>query len=292
MMNYFILLLAIVVLTAQTLIFKAFNRSFKLDNTSFFAFNSVNYFVVVCTYLAIGGKIPPLLPITIVFGASFGIVFVTIVYCYMKAMETGPLSFSVLALSFGIVLPILFGGIFWDEGIKLIQVAGLILLFVTFILFAGSLKVAAFPGRKLWIAFCLLTFTGNGIGMILLKSHQMLSGGSQVRELLLVAFATATIVCLVMLGISLARKGKISPLFKTNFAVLAVGAGISTAMGNYFNVYLNSRMPGIIQFPVSNGGVALASTVLSWIIFKEKINRRGLLGLATGIAALVLLSLN
>ncbi|HWP68371.1 MAG TPA: hypothetical protein VN437_03640, partial [Rectinemataceae bacterium] len=274
------------------LVFKGFNRSFKLDNSSFFAFNFVSYFVVVCTYLAIGGKIPPLLPITLAFGVAFGIVFVTIVYCYMKAMETGPLSFSVLALSFGIVLPILYGSIFWGESIQAIQVVGLFLLFATFFLFAGSLKIAPFPGRKLWIAFCLLTFAGNGIGMILVKSHQMISGGKQVRELLLVAFATSALVCLCMLGVSLFRKGKISNLFKANFVALAFGAGITTALGNYFSVYLNSRMPGIIQFPVSNGGVALASTVMSWIIFKEKINRRGLLGLATGIVALVLLSLN
>lgn len=291
-MNYLILLFAIVLLTAQTLIFKGFNRSFKLDNASFFAFNFVNYFVVVCTYLVIGGKIPPLLPITIAFGVAFGSVFVMIVYCYMKAMETGPLSFSVLALSFGIVLPVLYGSFFWGEDIKLIQVAGLLLLFLTFFLFAGSLKIAAFPGRKLWVVFCLLTFAGNGVGMILVKSHQMISGGKQVRELLFVAFSTATLICLVMLCIALFSKGKISHLFRANFAALALGAGITTALGNYFSVYLNSRMHGIIQFPISNGGVALASTVMSWIIFKEKINRRGLLGLATGITALVLLSLN
>jgi len=291
-MNYFLLFLTIVFLTGQTLIFKGFNRSFKLDNASFFAFNFVNYAIVVCTYLFIGGKIAAPYPSTIAFGMTFGIVFVTIVYSYMKAMETGPLSFSVLALSFGIVLPIIFGSIFWSESIKAIQIFGLFLLFATFILFAGSLKISAFPGRRLWIVFCLLTFTGNGIGMIVMKSHQMRTGGKQVRELLLVAFATAAILCLIMLFVALMRKGEISHLFTAKFAALAFGAGITTAFGNYFSGYLNSRLPGIIQFPVSNGGVALASTVLSWIIFKEKINRRGLVGLATGISALVLLSLN
>ncbi|MHB0895955.1 MAG: hypothetical protein ACYC1A_00220 [Spirochaetales bacterium] len=291
-MNYFLLLLTIAFLTAQTLVFKGFNRSFKLDNSSFFAFNLVNYTVVVCTYLLIGGKIASPFPSTIAFGMAFGIVFVTIVYSYMKAMETGPLSFSVLALSFGIVLPIVYGSLFWNESISLIQIAGLILLFATFILFAGSLKISAFPGRRLWIVFCLLTFIGNGIGMILVKSHQLTTGGMQVRELLLVAFSTAAMLSLILLCAALLRKGKIGHLFKANFAALAFGAGITTALGNYLSVYLNSRLPGIIQFPVSNGGVALASTVFSWIIFKEKINRRGLLGLATGISALVLLSLN
>ena len=291
-MNYFLLLLTIAFLTAQTLVFKGFNRSFKLDNSSFFAFNLVNYTVVVCTYLLIRGKIASPFPSTIAFGAAFGIVFVMIVYSYMKAMETGPLSFSVLALSFGIVLPIVYGRLFWNESISLIQIAGLILLFATFILFAGSLKISAFPGRRLWIIFCFLTFIGNGIGMILVKSHQLTTGGMQVRELLLVAFATAAILSLIVLCVALMRKGKIGHLFKANFAALAFGAGITTALGNYLSVYLNSRLPGIIQFPVSNGGVALASTVFSWIIFREKINRRGLLGLATGISALVLLSLN
>ena len=262
-MNYFLLLLTITFLTAQTLIFKGFNRSFKLDNSSFFAFNLVNYTVVVCTYLLIRGKIASPFPSTIAFG-----------------------------MAFGIVLPIVYGSLFWNESISLIQIAGLILLFATFILFAGSLKISAFPGRRLWIVFCLLTFIGNGIGMILVKSHQLTTGGMQVRELLLVAFSTAAMLSLILLCAALLRKGKIGHLFKANFAALAFGAGITTALGNYLSVYLNSRLPGIIQFPVSNGGVALASTVFSWIIFKEKINRRGLLGLATGISALVLLSLN
>lgn len=291
-MNYFLLLLTIVFLTAQTLVFKAFNRSFQLDGTSFFAFNLLNYAVVVCCYLLIGGKIAPPFPGTIAFGMAFGIVFVTIVYSYMKAMETGPLSFSVLALSFGIAIPIVYGSLFWNEKIRLLQIAGLILLFATFILFAGSLKIKAFPGRRRWIVFCLLTFIGNGAGMIIVKSHQLRTGGMQARELLLVAFATAAMLSLIALCAALLRKGKIAPLLTWNFAALAAGAGITTALGNYLSVYLNSRLPGIIQFPVSNGGVALASTVFSWIIFKEKINRRGLLGFATGISALVLLSLN
>jgi drug/metabolite transporter (DMT)-like permease len=210
----------------------------------------------------------------------------------MKAMETGPLSFSVLALSFGIVLPVVYGGIFWNEAIRAIQVVGLFLLFATFILFAGSLKISAFPGRKRWVVFCLWTFAGNGIGMILVKSHQIISGGRQVRELLLIAFATAAIVCLAMLGTSLRRKRNDLQFIDRKFIILGIAAGLTTAAGNYFSVYLNSRLPGIIQFPVSNGGVALASTICSRIIFKEKINRRGLIGIATGISALLLLSLN
>lgn len=108
--------------------------SFKLDNSSFFAFNLVNYAVVLCTCFLIGGQIPSPFPSIIAFWISFGIIIVTIVYNYMKTMETGPLSFSVLALSFGIVLPNIYGSIFWSASIKAIQVRELMLLFATFIL--------------------------------------------------------------------------------------------------------------------------------------------------------------
>jgi drug/metabolite transporter (DMT)-like permease len=283
--------LTVLFLAAQTLIFKVFNRRYMSDDTSFFAFNALNFAVVVVTYLCIGGPLEKIQASTFFYGMAFGIIFVAIVYCYIKSMETGPLSFSTLALSFGILIPIIYGALFWKERISPIQLLGLVLLLIAFSFFATSAGSDGKRMRRSWFVFVLITFLGNGAGMTILKSHQLLHDGRYGREMLVTAFATAALISLSLFTVGLARKVRIGHLARLPFAALVLGAGITTAFGNQLNVYLNSRLPGIVQFPSVNGGVALISTLASWFLFKERMRVRGMLGLATGLGALILLSI-
>jgi drug/metabolite transporter (DMT)-like permease len=73
--------------------------------------------------------------------------------------------------------------------------------------------------------------------------------------------------------------------------LLVAGAAATTGFGNRIVVYLAARVPGVVMFPVINGGVVILSIVISVLLFKEKLSRRGLLGLILGTLAICLLSL-
>ncbi len=296
-MEYLLLFLSIVIFTIQTISFKEFNRSFMKNLSSYFMFNFLYFAMVVIIFLIPNPVLGEIHAATAILAVAFGVIFVLGVLCYMKAMETGPLSLSSLIYSFGIIVPITLGFFLWDEKISIMQAVGLLLLFATFYL--GS-KSASEPSASVssqsinfkWLLFCFLGFLGNGGLMTTTKAQQMIMPGKEIKEFLVLAFATASLLSLAIFFFTkIKTNDSISHLKSRNFLLVVLAAGLTTAYGNQIAVLLSGRIPAVIQFPTVNGGIVLASSLLSVVLFKEKLTRQGIAGLVLGLAALVLLSI-
>lgn len=293
-MNYILILCTICILTIQTLCFKEFNRSFMKNVSSYFLFNFMFFSVVVTVFVVSGVSIWGYDPATLGLGALFGVLFIVAIFCYMKAMENGPLSFTILFNSFGILIPVLSGVLFWNEPINAVQVVGLLLLFTTFYLGSGS---GSAPGEKQsmnlkWLFFCIISFIGNGMIMTVTKWHQIVLPGRENKEFLVMAFGTAAVLSLLLFLFSyFTKKQVITHLRNRRLAMIVIVTGITTAFGNQLIVYLASRIPSVLQFPAINGGIVIMTTVVSALLFKDRLTRNGVIGMNLGIVSLVLLSL-
>ena len=128
----FLFVFAIGSLSVQTVCFKQFNRLFMINTASYFMFSALYFSLIAVIFAALGIDISQFtLPITAV-GLLFAVSFVSAMYFYMKAMENGPLGLSFLFFSAGMLWPILFGIIVYNEPAPLHNAAGLVLLFVSF----------------------------------------------------------------------------------------------------------------------------------------------------------------
>jgi drug/metabolite transporter (DMT)-like permease len=209
----------------------------------------------------------------------------------MKAMSLGPLSYSSLLFSMAMLVPIIFGAVFWDEPVRPIQLAGLALLVLTFLLASRASGDDKKPNIR-WLLFCLAACIGNGLIMALSKAHQMMYTGQEIEEFLILGFGTAALVSLMIFLVRcLHQKADLTKLRQKRFAVVVVLAGLTTGFGNLVALGLSGRIPAIVQFPSINGGFVILSSLLSYWLYKEKITRRALAGFVIGLAALVLLSL-
>jgi multidrug transporter EmrE-like cation transporter len=56
---------------------------------------------------------------------------------------------------------------------------------------------------------------------------------------------------------------------------------------NFLNLKLSGILPSQLFFPLVNGSAIILSTAASFIIFKEKLTSRQIVGLFGGIAALI-----
>jgi drug/metabolite transporter (DMT)-like permease len=140
--------------------------------------------------------------------------------------------------------------------------------------------------------FCFLAFIGNGTIMTLSKSQQMLMPGKEMKEFLVLAFGTSSLLSLIIYIFKrIKTHDSVSHLKNGYFLLLVIAAGITTAFGNQIALYLSGRIPAVIQFPTVSGGTVLVSSLFSVILFKEKLSRKGVAGLVLGLAALVLLSI-
>ena len=292
-MNYVLLFVAVGLFVLQTLCFKEFSRIYMKDLASYFTFNSLYFVIVVVIMVVLNTKPQGISLQTLLIAVPFGILFVVTILLYMKAMEHGPLSFSSLLFSFGLLMPILYGALFYHESISLLQIAALMLLFLTFYLGSVSTESGSTKFNAKWLLLCIWALIGNGLIMVLSKAHQMLSPGREVKEFLIVGFGTAAVLSLFMLLRQRYIIGQRTPhLTQWKFVLLVLGAGITTAFGNQIVLELSGRLPAIIQFPVVNGGIVLISSILSVLVFREKLTRIKWMGLALGLMALVLICLH
>ena len=92
----------------------------------------------------------------------------------MKAMEIGPLSYTTLFFSFGLLVPIVFGLFFWNENIGILQLIGLLLLLVTFYVGNESSQNGEQKWGGKWLTFCIIAFIANGTLMVISKGHQII----------------------------------------------------------------------------------------------------------------------
>lgn len=260
---------------------------------SYFTFNSLYFVIVVVLMMALNTRPEGISLQTLLIAVPFGILFVVTILLYMKAMEHGPLSFSSLLFSFGLLMPILYGVLFFHESVSLLQITALVLLFLTFYLGSVSTESGSRKFNAKWLILCIWALIGNGFIMVLAKAHQMLSPGREVKEFLIVGFGTAAVLSLLIMLRQRYIAGQRTPhLVQWKFALLVLGAGITTAFGNQIVLELSGRLPAIIQFPVMNGGIVLMSSVLSVLVFREKLTRRKWMGLALGLVALVIICLH
>jgi len=293
-MNYFLILIAAILFTVQTLCFKEFNKRYMKNIASYFLFNFLYFSVVAIILIVAAGGVHPLHAPTVYLGVTFGTIFIFAILSYMKAMESGPLSYATLFFSFGILVPTLVGLVFWNEKMGLIQVGGLLLLLVTlYIMNAPSAGENKKVNTK-WLIFSIVAFLTNGSLMTIMKEHQVLLPGKEAKEFLFLSFGTAAVLSILIFSwyqLHNKREAVVSHLKGSFFWMMVLGTGMTTAFGNLLGMILANRIPAVLQFPTINGTVILLTTIASMIIYKEKATKKGIFGLSLGIFAIILLSL-
>jgi uncharacterized membrane protein len=86
---------------------------------------------------------------------------------------------------------------------------------------------------------------------------------------------------------------------KTNhFTPKTILAGIMLGIPNYFSIYMLFKALSVkswedsFVFPVNNIGIVILSTVFAVVIFKEKLNKLNLIGLALAVISILVLNLH
>lgn len=294
-MDYALLILTIIIFAVQTICFKEFNRLFMKNLASYFLFNTLYFSLVILIYLAVNRQVEPLSSLTTILALIFGVLFTVTILMLMKAMEKGPLSYSSLIFSLGLLVPVIFGALFWKEGISIPQIFGLLMLLLTLIMGSRPTNRVDEPKAKVnlqWLIIVIASLLGNGMLMTVSKSQQMVIPGQEIEEFLILGFGTSAVLSLILFLYHRIRRGeKVGHMKSWLLFMLVIVAGVTTASGNQIALYLSGRMPAIIQYPSVSGGIVLFSTITAVLFYKERLTRTKVIGLITGLAALVLLSL-
>ena len=215
--------------------------------------------------------------------------FIFIAIFFSMALTTEKLGISVTAVSgkMSVVIPILFAYFFAKEDIKLLFVIGLILsiLSIYFITIKKELHI-----DKRYLMLPVIVFLGGGMIDTSLKVLQQAYSED---------IPLSTISYSIFLGAFIAGTSIYLVKEKANFSSWewkSVKAGVALGVPNYFSIFfLLSAIEGFsvksaFVFGVNNVGVVLVSTLLSVLIFKEKLEPKNQWGLLLAVLSIAIIS--
>ena len=220
---------------------------------------------------------------TVLLGLLFGVVTALSNLFKMLSLSNGPMNITLLVTTSSMIIPTM-SGIFFGEVFSLAKLC-MVLILIAFI-YLSVRKSDDTKINKKWFLFCVLAFLFQGTVGVLQKIHQNSVHKTEVSGFLFIAFICAIIFCFLR---SRGSDQKITLDKMTVFIGLICG-GCTFGM-NYINLKLSGLVPSQLFFPLINGSAIVLSSIMSVIIFKERLSKRQTIGLVGGIISLIAICL-
>ena len=291
MVNYLLLFTSVFLDTFKNIYYNYFGKNMMQGNRDTMFFNAVCCVGAVIYFICRGADFN-ISSYSMIMAVIFGVVTVGAQYFGLLSMGLGPMSYSVLFTYLSMLIPVVFGIVYYGNTPSWLQIIGIVLMLVTFVLsceLKGETKVSI-----KWLLAAFGSFLGWGIVGICQQLHQNSAYKDELTGFLLWTFIFSAIFFAILFAFSKKdKKDSQDSKPKTGIAalllILITGAAIGSI--NEINLYLSGAMNPVIFFPIVNVGVILLSGVAAIAVFREKLSMQQWIGLATGFISILLLSI-
>ncbi|TXN35436.1 DMT family transporter [Flagellimonas hymeniacidonis] len=220
---------------------------------------------------------------------ALGVFFILVFNLMARASQVAGVSVASVATKMSLVMPVIFGVIFYRETLSIFQIIGILLALVA--VYLASMKEKSIGLSKKTLLLPLLVFLGSGIIDICMKYFQ--ENHLDAKEVAIfssMVFGFAALTGFVFIGIKAVKQ----PL-KTNFKNIM--GGIVLGVPNYFSIFFliralqNEGFDSAAIFTLNNVAIVMLSTLLGILIFKEKLSLKNWGGIALAIVSIMLVAL-
>ncbi len=230
-------------------------------------------------------------------GASavlYGIFFASATLFSAACFQCGPMSVTSVIGNSSVVIPVLYSCVVLKEDITAFQIAGLLLLLVTFSFGAAASRDDG--GKRVnvkWLVFLLIYFFSNGASAVVQKVYKLSANASDGNTYMSVAYMTAAAILALSCLRKTAKEPKAPRDGKTVLlsVFLMLAAGLGSFIGNGVLMKLSTEIPAGVLYPFINGGLCVTVAVCSILLFREKMTLKKALTIFVGLAAVIILNL-
>ncbi len=210
----------------------------------------------------------------------FGVIFSHL------SLVSGPLSITSLVNSFAMIVPMVFGIVFYNESVTLAFAFGFLLLVIS--LFLMNEKKSEKKVTLKWLVYVGLAFIGNGMFSVVLSLCQRRFGGENDNQIMVIAMFVSAVL---ILGISAVKERKESKKAFCYGWHRAAATGCLNGGANLCTLLLMRTMSISLISPISSGGSVVLSALVGIFIYKERLSVKQCVGIAFGTLSVILLSL-
>lgn len=296
MLNYLILFLSTLFATGKALFCKVLGTGhYSKKEVALLNFKSF-FIAFTCSLFFVAGEINKLFEISgfsIILSTFFGASVAITQIMQSKALGNGPASIVTLIYSCGFVVPVFYGAFFWNENVSLYQWIGIFMLI-------AALAMIVCNGEKgktliLWLPFAIASMLGSGMNAIFQKSHSYSYYSDELPFFLVYSlFFSALFTGIAYLLICKKKENEQSEVKqqgKIKKVIIPLCLGVFVGLLNFSNLYLSGKLPAIIHFPIYNVGSMLLTSIISAIIYKDRLTKRQMAGFVIGITAIIIVGI-
>ena len=229
-------------------------------------------------------------PMMWAYAIAAGVLYCSASFLTYIALGCGSFAMSMLILSYSLIFSIGYGLFVLHETATVWLWCGLALMMVSLYLTRAS-KVEGQEERGVsvkWIVCIGLSVVGSGMFSVVQRMQQIRFEDSCTNEFMIVALGFST---LTLLAIGLIKDRKDLGLVLRHGLIWTALAGGSNGATNAMSMVLYTMVPLSVLAPVRAGAKIVVSFIVSVLLFKEKFEKRQIVGVILGAAALVLLNM-
>lgn len=290
-------ILTILSFAIQNLCCKEYGRRFE-DRIPLQAAMIVVSTLIVAGIMLVLGGFKPLLSGEWGIAVAFGFWFVVTLASMTLAMSYGHMGITLLIQNSSLMVPTLYSALVWHERFTVLKGLGTACILAMLALSAldgGDTTDAAARrrwNRKLWAIFTGLAFIGDSV-LGILQGYMAMGSTDSVTFTLWTSLFSASFAAVLLAATAAGRRGSLSPVRDRPraFMLCCAGIGAGTAGGNAFSILALAALPGIVLYPLRQGGLVLLLWIVGVLFYHEKVNRQGWLMLVLGLAGIVMLSM-
>ena len=236
---------------------------------------------------------------TVWYGLAFGVLFFLATAMGAKCYEIGSMALTSVIMNMSLIVPLLYSIIFLHEQIKLPHIIGFAFFCVS-VLCSSLTKGEQKKGSLLWLCLVMVGFASNGLTATIQKIYVFNAAQNQDSVFLAVAYLMATLCFLGTFFIRQRTSESLSvetvkPMGTGGLArlfAIALLAGVGSFGGNLLLGRLAPVVDAAILYPCINGGLAICTTLVSFLFFREKPTLQKVAALLLGCVAIVILNLS
>ena len=287
-MNYLLLFISVFTDTLKNMYYNRFSETKLKSNRDTLLFNVVSCVGSVIFFLCLGASFKIS---AFSFGMSAVFAFVTVgaQYLSLLAMSLGSMSYSVLFTYLSMLIPTIFGIAAYSAPFGWLQVVGVILMVITFVL-SLDLKSDKKVNIK-WFAAAMGSFISWGLVGVCQQLHQNSPFADELDGFLLWTFIISTVIFAVIWAVTPKNNAAPGYKIKSSATVYIIIAGLFIGAINKINLFLSGAMNPVIFFPIVNGGVIVLSSLAAILIFREKLSKSQITGLLIGTVSILCLGM-
>lgn len=228
---------------------------------------------------------------TILTAIMFGIMLALCMLVTFYSMRVTTVAISSVFKAASVIIPCVFGAMFFNESITFINILGFLLFLLSVFLIVSKKKEDSKKfGMKAFLS-CLGVLLTNGLGSVSIQLFGQCATGGDEAIFMFISYCVQALILFVIHIVYSSKTEKSQVKISGNMALYGIIGTIATFLIQQIMTVLSSKVSSTLIFPVTMGSSVSISVLVGLLFFKEKTSFKSILGIIGVIISLVMINI-